>query len=222
MSCPDRTGAGRAARTLVPGPDDQRHSHRGGDARTVGSMVRTGPERKSTRRARRVAALYGAGAVVLVGWAAYLGVSLPDRDLARHWNAAWVGLDALIVFSLALTARLAARRDRRVAIPASATAALLVADAWMDVTTAGRADRGLAILLAVVVELPLAALSFALARRSLRRPARLASRAGAVEQASAARPRVAGREAIARPRVPRVAGPRGQRSLHRYRRGGRT
>ncbi|HEY5172672.1 MAG TPA: hypothetical protein VIK54_13175, partial [Acidimicrobiia bacterium] len=75
--------------------------------------------------------------------------------------------DVLIVAALALTAWRSARGDRRVAIPAAATATLLVVDAWMDVTTAARADLWQSILLAVAIELPLAALSLLVARRAL-------------------------------------------------------
>jgi len=127
-----------------------------------------------SHRARRIAAFYAAGAVVLIGWAAYLGVSLPDRNVAHNWSAAWVGLDCLIVLALGRTAWHAARADRRVVISAAATAALLVADAWMDISTASRADLWQSVLLAVAVEIPLAALSLHLAERVLaaqRRPA---------------------------------------------------
>ncbi|MGO9876990.1 MAG: hypothetical protein ACLPVY_24705 [Acidimicrobiia bacterium] len=124
-----------------------------------------------TRRRNRIVKIYTVGAVVLVVWAAYLGVTLPDRNLAHHWNAAWVGLDVLIILALAATAELAGRGDRRVVIPASATAALLVADAWMDISTAARADLWQSILLAVVVELPVATISILVARRALDRGA---------------------------------------------------
>lgn len=122
------------------------------------------------RRARRVAIVYGVGAVALIAWATYLGDSLPDRNVAQHWNAAWVGFDVLLVLTLALTAWRAAQFDRRVVIPAAASAALLVADAWMDITTSSRADLWQSLLLAVAVELPLAALSITVARRALRPP----------------------------------------------------
>jgi hypothetical protein len=120
------------------------------------------------QRSRRIALVYGAGAVILIGWAAYLGVSLPVVHLARHWNVAWVGLDVLIVGALTWTAWRASHRDRRVVVPAVATATLLIVDAWMDVSTASRSDLALSIVLAVCVELPLAALSLLLARRAIR------------------------------------------------------
>jgi hypothetical protein len=80
--------------------------------------------------------LIAVSAVVLVPWAAYLAVSLPASVSARHWPAAWAGLDVAMAVGLAATAWLAVRRDRRMAFPAVATAALLLADAWFDVCTA--------------------------------------------------------------------------------------
>ncbi len=133
-----------------------------------------------------MASVYALGAILLVGWAAYLGESLPDRNIAQHWNAAWVGLDVLIVLALANTAWRSFRADASVVIPAAATAALLVADAWMDVTTATRTDLWQSLLLAIAVELPLAVLSIMVARRALRN---VADRAPRRPVAHARRPR---------------------------------
>jgi hypothetical protein len=62
----------------------------------------------------RIVKIYAVGAVVLVVWAAYLGVTLPDRNLAHHWNAAWVGLDVLIILALDGHQHRRARRPRAV------------------------------------------------------------------------------------------------------------
>jgi hypothetical protein len=48
--------------------------------------------------------LIAVSAVVLVPWAAYLAVSLPASVSARHWPAAWAGLDVMMAAGcLALT-----------------------------------------------------------------------------------------------------------------------
>ncbi len=120
-------------------------------------------------RKRRVATVYGIGAIILIGWATYLGASLPEHNVAQHWNAAWVGLDVLIVIGLTNTAWRAGHADRRVVIPAAATAGLLVADAWMDISTAARSDLWQSVVLAIAVEIPLAVISLLLARRALDR-----------------------------------------------------
>lgn len=100
--------------------------------------------------------LLGLSAALLV-WLVFLGATLPVTVSARHWSTAWVGLDVLEAAGLALTGWLVLRRDARVAMAASATAALLVADAWLDMATSPpRLAYGEAILLAFAVELPLA------------------------------------------------------------------
>jgi hypothetical protein len=125
------------------------------------------PSRIARRRRGRIAFVYAAGAVILVGWAAHLGISLPDVNMARHWNVAWVGLDVMIVITLSWTAWRAGHGDRRVVVPAVATATLLIVDAWMDVSTATRGDLWQSVVLAACVEVPLAALSLFIARRAV-------------------------------------------------------
>jgi phosphoglycerol transferase MdoB-like AlkP superfamily enzyme len=80
--------------------------------------------------------LIAVSAAVLIPWAAYLALSLPASVSARHWPAAWTGLDVMMAAGLAVTAWLAVRRDRRMVFPAVATATLLLVDAWFDVCTA--------------------------------------------------------------------------------------
>ncbi len=57
---------------------------------------------------------------------------------------------------LATTAYFALRRSRYLAPAASATAALLVVDAWFDCMTTPSAERWQSILLCAFIELPLA------------------------------------------------------------------
>jgi hypothetical protein len=87
------------------------------------------------RVCRWVATAVMVSAVVLVPWIAYLATNLPPTASARHWPAAWAGLDAAIAIGLAATGWLALRRDRRVAFCAASTATVLVVDAWFDVCT---------------------------------------------------------------------------------------
>jgi hypothetical protein len=85
---------------------------------------------------RWLAGLIAVSSAVLLPWAAYLASTLPSSVSARHWPLAWAGLDIAIAAGLATTAWLAVRRDRRLAFPATSSAALLLADAWFDVCTA--------------------------------------------------------------------------------------
>jgi hypothetical protein len=87
---------------------------------------------------------------------------------AQHWPAAWVGLDAMEALGLVATGVLVRRRDARRCLAAAATATLLLADAWFDVTTAASgADHLVALLLAVFAEVSIAALCAVLAVRTV-------------------------------------------------------
>ncbi len=110
--------------------------------------------------------LYTLAAAALIPWTFYLAVTLPKRDVDTHYRGAWVGFDLLLVVAIVLTAYFAFRVDVRVQLPATATATLLLVDAWFDVMTAGgRKATTTAVLLAVCFELPAAVFSLWLARR---------------------------------------------------------
>ncbi len=120
------------------------------------------PSAADERRRRLVVLLAGASAG-LIPWIVLLAITLPRRYVAGHWTVTWVGFDLALLGCLALTAWLAWRRRQSVVIFAFTTATLLSCDAWFDVTTAsGRADTITAIASALLLELPLAALLFAL------------------------------------------------------------
>jgi hypothetical protein len=120
------------------------------------------------RRRRFVVLLAGASAC-LIPWIVLLALTLPHRYVAGHWTVTWVGFDIVLLSGLALTAWLAWRRRQAVVIAAFTTATLLTCDAWFDITTAsGRADTITAVASALVLELPLAALLYAVAYHLLR------------------------------------------------------
>ena len=120
-------------------------------------------------RRRRFVILLTVASAGLVPWIVLLGLTLPHRYLAGHWTLTWVGFDTFLLTGLALTAWLAWRRRQAVMISAFITGALLVCDAWFDITTAsGRIDMITAVASAVVLELPLAGLLFAVAAHLLR------------------------------------------------------
>jgi hypothetical protein len=111
--------------------------------------------------------LYLVLAVLLVPWIVYLGIVLPDRTTSAHWDVAWVGFDAMEFVALGLTGWFAYRRSTWVEVAATASAVLLIVDAWFDVTTATAGwDLVQALALGVLVELPLAALSLWIARHA--------------------------------------------------------
>ena len=112
-------------------------------------------------RARRVTVAGWALAVLaalMVPWTAYLFVVLPRTAPAAHFDLAWGGFDLALLVFLALTGVAAVRRERWLGAAAGASAALLAADAWFDVVTAPTpGERWVALAMAVVVEVPLAA-----------------------------------------------------------------
>ena len=131
------------------------------------------------RRARRLAWLYAGAAVILLPWIVFLAATLPRRQFDLHYRAAWVGFDLLLVFAIARTAYMAFRVDHRVQFSATATATLLIVDAWFDVTTSsGRGQFFEALLLAMCVEIPAAVFSIYVARSVNRRSLELAGQAG--------------------------------------------
>ncbi len=118
-------------------------------------------ESRSDDRAKsfRITRLLVGCAVVLVGWIGVLSATLGSAETVRHWSLTWVGLDVLEVAGLVATAVLVRRRSPLVASVGAATAALFAVDAWFDVATAATGWPSLlAILLALVFELPLAVL----------------------------------------------------------------
>ncbi|WP_410595319.1 hypothetical protein [Amycolatopsis sp. lyj-23] len=98
--------------------------------------------------------LFWAAGLGLLPWIAVLGTTLPDVVAAQHWRLAWTGLDAAEALGLLLTAWLLSRGDARTPLVATATATLLLADAWFDVVTAG--DDVVFSLLMAGLEVPLA------------------------------------------------------------------
>ena len=107
-------------------------------------------------------AVFGVG---LLPWTLWLGLSLPSRKVAEHWDLAWVGFDLVLAASLLGTAAAVVRSSPWLRPIAASTGTLLFADAWFDTVTASTSkERWFAVGLAVVGELPTAALCVVLAR----------------------------------------------------------
>lgn len=89
------------------------------------------------------------------------------RLLAGCWSLAWSGFDVLLAAMLAGTAWLRRRGDARVGALAGASAAMLVVDAWFDTSTSAKGwDSVTAVVSAVCIELPLAAVCARIAWRA--------------------------------------------------------
>jgi hypothetical protein len=96
-------------------------------------------------------------AVALVPWTIYLAFTLPESYTAQHWQAAWVGFDVLLLLFMIATAVLGFAHHHWLTLFAFATGVLLLCDAWFDVLTAESTDLVVSVLIAVLGELPLAA-----------------------------------------------------------------
>jgi hypothetical protein len=119
---------------------------------------------------RWVAGVYGLLALITIPWTLYLAVTLPTRHLSRHWDISWVGLDLAIVLMLSLNTLFSYFESKWLVMSATATTTLLLTDAWFDVMSA-RAGRPFmeALVLALLIELPLALLTFSVALKIVRR-----------------------------------------------------
>ena len=107
--------------------------------------------------------------VALAAWIGVLAVTLPWRYRAGGWSAAWVGFDGALLLMFAATAWAAWRRRQVLIVCLVVLAALLCCDAWFDTTLDwGTPGFMASLLLALVVELPLAFVALAGARRLLR------------------------------------------------------
>ncbi|MEU2736360.1 hypothetical protein ABZ656_13255 [Streptomyces sp. NPDC007095] len=114
------------------------------------------PERIRRHR-RHTLELLTVCALGLVPWTVLLAMTLPSVYEVRQWRATWVGFDALLMVAMAATALLGWLRHRAVIVSATATAVLLICDAWFDVSLAfGTSGVWLSAVLAACVELPLA------------------------------------------------------------------
>jgi hypothetical protein len=117
------------------------------------------------RPAAWVVPLFALAGIVLVAWIVVLVRSLPSTHAAAHWDIAWAGFDFGLALLLLGVATAAWRRSLWLEGAATAAATLLAVDAWFDIlTSANHLELGVAIALALLVELPLAMLCLLLAR----------------------------------------------------------
>jgi hypothetical protein len=158
---------------LSPSRDrEQRPGQRADLLSQIDALVEPAPETANVvlidqaRIVRWTGPLFGLFSMILLPWTIYVGESLPSRQLSPNYDAAWVGFDLILLAALASTAYFSLRRSRHLASAASATAALLVVDAWFDVMTTPAGQRWQSILLAAAVELPLAAVCLRLSHHT--------------------------------------------------------
>ena len=124
--------------------------------------------RPAQRRRKRVLLTVTVCAIVLVPWAAYLAIDLPEAHRAHEWRVAWVGFDIALILAFASTAWLG-WRGRQLVLPALlVTGVLLLCDAWFDVVLSWGSRGQVSSFFALVFELPLAAFLIAVYHRLLK------------------------------------------------------
>ena len=107
--------------------------------------------------------------VGLAIWTSLLALKLPRYYRAGDWRGAWVGFDLALLVTFVMTAWAAWRRRQVLIICLVVLATLLCCDAWFDVTLDVRTSGFmLALLSAIFIELPLAAMAIIGARRLVR------------------------------------------------------
>ena len=112
-------------------------------------------------RPRWIVLIFGAIGLALLPWTVWLSTSLEPHHSTDNWDLAWSGFDSVLAGFFILTAYAGWHRRPWLPASAAATGALLVADAWFDMTLASRtSDFKEAIVEAVAGELPLAAVCF--------------------------------------------------------------
>jgi hypothetical protein len=116
-----------------------------------------------------VIVVFAAAGIALLPWTTWLATSLGPHHTTNDWNVAWSGFDTGLAVMFLSTAVAAYRRSPWVGALAAATGTLLITDAWFDIVLESHADeRRNSILLAVLVELPTAAVCFWIAYRTER------------------------------------------------------
>ncbi len=105
----------------------------------------------------------------LAAWTGYLAVSLPHWYRTGGWRGAWVGFDVALLAAFAVTGWAAWRRRQILIASLLVLSTLLGCDAWFDVVLDVRtAGFWGSLAMALGIELPLAVLAIATARRLLR------------------------------------------------------
>jgi hypothetical protein len=125
------------------------------------------PEIARRMRRTRVSLMVG-GAIALIPWMVYLGVTLPANYVAHNWPATWIGFDCVLIGFMIATAVLGLLRRQLVVLPGFTTGVLLICDAWFDIMTAGPGQVWISVLAAAFGNLPLAVILITGALRILR------------------------------------------------------
>ena len=119
-----------------------------------------------SRRTQLLSTILLVASTALIVWTIFLGMTLPRKYDAGHWDLLWTGFDIGLFCVLGYAAWAAWFRRQVLATTAIVAGTLLLCDAWFDVITSiGHRDQWLTLLTGFGGELPLAVFFFWLYRR---------------------------------------------------------
>ena len=119
-----------------------------------------------SRRTQLLSTILLVSATALIIWTIFLGLTLPRKYDAGHWDLLWTGFDVGLFCVLGYAAWAAWFRRQVLATTAIVAGTLLLCDAWFDVITSiGHRDQWLTLVTGFGGELPLAVFFFWLYRR---------------------------------------------------------
>jgi hypothetical protein len=119
-----------------------------------------------SRRTQLLSTILLVAATALIVWTIFLGLTLPRKYDAGHWDLLWTGFDIGLFCVLGYAAWAAWFRRQVLATTAIVAGTLLLCDAWFDIITSiGHRDQWLTLLTGLGGELPLAVFFFWLYRR---------------------------------------------------------
>ena len=100
------------------------------------------------------------GAALMLPWVLLLFSMLPNTQSGGGaWRLAWVGFDAVLASALAVTGWLVWQRRQSARVGLVVSTTLVLTDAWFDVCLSwGGSEQTTALMSAILVELPVAAL----------------------------------------------------------------
>jgi len=114
---------------------------------------------------RFVAPLFLLAGAGLVPWTIVLAATLPARHVQTHfYDLAWSGFDVALAGVLVATGVGLVRKRLWAQSTATAAATMLFCDAWFDILTSADTERTVAIVLALVAEIPAAVVCLLVAR----------------------------------------------------------
>ena len=129
--------------------------------------VETGTEAVEPEPPAWVARVFVLLGLCLLPWTIVLALTLPARHGTTHYDLAWTGFDVALAGALLGVGIGAARRAPWLQGVAAAAATLLVCDAWFDIlSSTSRNEIVIALMLALFVELPVAAACLFVARHA--------------------------------------------------------